>query len=146
MFTGHHVGYGSLEKLLDEANSIHAALYADTITISENTPMGLENQRTYIQVAFLDGATTHFWRWHISSVLLTSHGEAMDPSRAKRAEVANETAWPLIHDHLLKSAARVIQAVVAMPRDLVLLEGRRPDFIVHDNQTSAYILEVTHVA
>ena len=143
MYSGHYIGYGSLEGLLEEAERTHTLLYANTLAIRIPSSMGMQEEQSYIQVAFISGEATHFWRWQISSVLRTLKGEFMDADRAGRAEKAMETAWPLILQHL-EINHRVVLGTISMPRDLVHMEGHRPEFLAYDHTSAKYLPELSH--
>lgn len=141
MHIGHFVGYGSLETLLEQAALIHpAAVFADSFSLSSTTQMGLESHRTFIQVSFLDGDVTHYWRWMIATELFTSHGEAFDLERSKRAASAIRSALDAISKHLTTTIHGFIPAVSAMPKDFLLVEGSRPSFLFYKSEDATYEL------
>ena len=146
MYAGHFVGYGTLEGLMEQAENQRAALFAESFSLLDPSSAGLEKQRAIIQVSFLDGEVTHYWRWTIASNLFTPQGEALDPKRAERAQSAADSAWALVKDHLMKSGRQVIRAVTAMPRDLVLIDGARPNFLDYQSEQAVFVSssEVSH--
>jgi len=149
MYASHFVGHTSLERLLEQAKSVRASMFVDSFALNDPTPTGMYNRRTLIQAGFFDGNIAHLWRWQLANALFSQDGQPFDPKRAQRAITATETALQAILDYL--EDQHVVEAVIAFPKDLILMEGIRPGFLDYDPDTAGYSLiplahrEVLHV-
>jgi len=145
-FHGHYIGYGDLEKML-EATTHCGNVFANCIF--ESSPaqpqIGMDYCTTLIQVSRIDGEVVHFWRWKIATVLRLATGEPYSAEDSRRARIAGESAWDAVKDWLGEKTT-MIEAAVAMPRNMNYPGGECPAFLDYDKNTYRYVLrEVSHV-
>lgn len=139
-FQGHFVGYSDLEKLF-EATSHCGDVYADCIFESNpaQPQTGMDYCITMIQVSRIDGEIVHFWRWKVAAILRLATGEPFDVEESRRARIEGETAWNAIKDWL-KEKTRVVEAAVAMPKNMNYLGGECPAFLSYEKRTYRFVL------
>ena len=142
-FQGHYVGYGDLEKML-QATSNCGDIFSDCFIETSPAQMGMEYCSSIIQAARVDGEIVHYWRWKIATVLMVAPRQAFDDAVERRATAAIDSAWPIVQRRLGEKA-RVLEALVAMPKDLKFLDGQKPAFLDYDKETACYsIREGSH--
>ncbi len=140
-FQGHYIGYGSLEKMLEETDRC-GKLYANYIfetSQAQPTQMGMEYCSTLIQVARIDGEIVHYWRWKVAVVLIIASGEPFDPEKSRRARIAGDSAWPGVLSWL-NSNASVVEANISMPKNMTYIDGEKPAFLDYETGTARYQL------
>lgn len=137
-FHGHHIGYDSLEKMI-EATEHCGTIFANCVVESSATRLGMECCSTIISVARIEGDLVHYWHWKIAEVLMLTPSKPIDEEFERRATVAIDTAWPAVRDWLA-GKGNLTQASVALYKELKYLDGDRPTFMQYERETARYSL------
>lgn len=121
----HYLGYPSLEEMLEKARGDGGPLYVSllrtpTFEIDVGEPM------IYVTVVTVSSVTAErhvrYWRKTLAKTLFL-HGEPFDEN-ADRHHARSRAAYELLLEYLAEEGFATEHAVVAVPRDLRLTEGK----------------------
>lgn len=124
------LGYGRLEDLVAAHADPDDPFYVEFLTRRyPGDPLGWLQQTVVVQ-DFDPQGRVRYVRIGCGGFDLF-HGHPFDEARAARAKAYAQRRHEAIRDHLLARGYRIERATVAMPKDLVLLEGTA-DFLGSD--------------
>ena len=139
------LGYPTLEGMFEEDNIFDDVVYA--LSVSTPVPMtgglGITRYRAAIVVQWFNSNIVHYCRIPTGSSDFLA-GLAMADDHDQR-EAGREQAWQIVLGWL-KERVYVVEATIAVPNDMVLLDGRA-GFLVYDKESKTFSrkeTEATH--
>lgn len=129
------IGYPTVEELV-QAVKPNATAYTLSLTRDLPGTSGIIRHQEIIAVQFVEGTTVHYCRFRVGTYE-TLCGSPFGEVSAQEVAARAAGAFRIVQHYLTEQGCTVKPGVVAVPKDLSLLEGGA-DFLGYNRETRQF--------